>query len=173
MPAPSAAPSIRSGDVGDDELALAVADDSELGVEGGERIGADLGLGVGDGVEEGRFAGIGKADQADVGEQLQPKPHPGLLARPAVAVLARRAVGRALVAGIAAAAVAALQEDLALADPGEVGEDMLLVLGEDLGADRDLDEEIAAAGAGAVAGPSRPCRAGPGNAGCSGSRSGC
>ena len=65
-------------------------------------------------------------------------------------MLARGAVGRALVAGIAAAAVAALQEHLALADPGEVGEDMLLVVGEDLGSDRDLDDEVVAAGAGAV-----------------------
>ena len=66
-------------------------------------------------------------------------------------MLARGAVGRGLVAGVAAAAHAALEEDHALADLGEVGEQRaLLVVGEDLGADRDLDDQIGAAGAGAV-----------------------
>ncbi len=38
-----------------------------------------------------------------------------------------------------------------LADRGEVGEDILLVVVEDLGADRDPDDEVPAAGAGLVA----------------------
>ena len=66
-------------------------------------------------------------------------------------MLARGAVGRALVAGIAAAAVAALQQDDALADFGEVGEDILPVVVEHLRADRHLDDEVLAAGAGLVA----------------------
>src|SRR5579871_6224168 len=65
-------------------------------------------------------------------------------------MLARGAVGRALVAGIAAAAVAAGEQGDALADPGQVGEERLSVVGEDLGADRQLDDEILAARAGAV-----------------------
>ena len=101
----------QAGDVGDDELAALVADDAELRAGGGEGIGADLGLRVGDGVDEGRLAGVGQPDQAGVGEQLEPQPDPGFLARPAGAVLARRAVGRGLVAGVAAPAVAAAQED--------------------------------------------------------------
>ncbi len=44
-----------------------------------------------------------------------------------------------------------LQEDDALADLGEVGEDMLLVVVQDLRADRDLDDEVVAARAGPVA----------------------
>ena len=83
--------------------------------------------------------------------QLEAQPDPHFLARPAGAVLARGAVGRGLVAGIAAAAVAALEQDDPLADLGEVGEDMLLVVGQDLGADRHLDDQILAAGAGLVA----------------------
>ena len=58
----------QPGNVGQDEIDALVADDAELGVEGGEGIVADLGLGVGDGVEEGRLAGIGQADQAGVGD---------------------------------------------------------------------------------------------------------
>ena len=116
----------QAGNVGEDEIDLAVADDAELRMEGGEGIIADLGLGVGDRVEKGRLAGIGQADQAGIGDQLEPQPDPQFLARPAGAVLARGAVGRGLVAGIAAAAVAALEQDYALADLGEVGEDISL-----------------------------------------------
>ena len=101
----------QPGNVGEHELAALVADDAELRAERRERIVADLGRGVGDRVEEGRLAGVGQADQADVGEQLQAQPHPHFLARHAGLVLARGAVGRGLVAGVAAAAHAALEED--------------------------------------------------------------
>ena len=58
---------------------------------------------------------------------------------------------RGLVAGIAAPAVAAAQQHDALAHLGEVGEQRaLLVVGQDLRADRHLDDEIVAARAGAV-----------------------
>ena len=124
-PAPSAAPSIRPGMSARTKSTALVADHAELRMEGGEGIIADLGLGVGDGVEEGGLARIGQADEAGIGDQLQAQPDPHLLAGPAGAVLARRAVGRGLVAGIAAAAVAAAQQDDALPGLGEVGEDML------------------------------------------------
>jgi hypothetical protein len=93
---------------------------------------------------------LGSPDQADIGEQLEAKPHPHFLARPAGAVLARRAVGGGLVAGVAAAAVAALQQHHALADLRQVGEDMLLVVGDHLGAHRHLNDKVLAARAGAV-----------------------
>ena len=141
----------QAGNVGEHEVDALVTDDAELGMKRRERIVADLGLGVGDGVEEGRLAGIGQPDQPGVGDQLEAKPHPQLRARPAGAVLARRAIGGGLEAGIAAAALAALQQHDPLADLGEVGEDMRLVLAEHLGADRDPDGEIATARAGLVA----------------------
>ena len=105
----------QAGNIGEDELAALVADDAELRAERGERIIADLGLGVGDRIEEGRLAGVGQADEADVGEQFEAQPHPCFLARRAGLVLARGAVGRGLVAGVAAAADAALQQGDALA----------------------------------------------------------
>src|SRR5207253_2481380 len=75
---------------------------------------------------------------------------PHLLARPAGAVLARGAVGGRLVAGIAAAAVAAPQQGDALTDLGEIGEDMLSLVVQHLRADRDPDHQIVAAGTGLV-----------------------
>src|SRR3546814_1547880 len=65
-----------------------------------------------------------------------------LLARPAGAVLARGAVGRAFVAGVAAPAVAAAQKDEPFALFRQVGEQAaILVVGEDLGPDRHLDDQ--------------------------------
>src|SRR3546814_17919940 len=72
------------------------------------------------------------------------------LPRPADAVLARGAVGGAFVAGVAASAVAAAKHDDALARPGEIGKHSLLVVGQDLRADRHLDPQILASRAGAV-----------------------
>ncbi len=51
---------------------------------------------------------------------------------------------------VAEAAVAALGQHHALADLGEVGEQGLVVLVENLGADRHLEHDIVAAGAVAV-----------------------
>ena len=65
-------------------------------------------------------------------------------------MLTRRAVGRTLVAGIAAPAVAALEEDHALPGLGEIGEHGFAVIIEHLRADRHLDDEIGRASAGAV-----------------------
>ena len=66
-------------------------------------------------------------------------------------MLARGAVCRGLVAGVAAASQTALEEGYALSDFGEVGEQgALLIVGEDLRADGNLDDEIVAARAGPV-----------------------
>ena len=65
-------------------------------------------------------------------------------------MLARRAVGGGLVAGIAAPAVAAAHECLALADAREVEQHVLAILGQDLRPDGHLDDQILAARAGAV-----------------------
>ena len=107
----------QARDVGEDELAALVADDPELRAQRRERIIADLGAGVGDRIEEGRLAGVGQADEADVGEQFEPQPQPHLLAGDAGLVLARSAVGRGLVAGVAAAAHAALEQGHAVRRP--------------------------------------------------------
>src|SRR5581483_3317618 len=141
----------QARNIGDDELAPLVADDSELWAQCRERVVADLGASVADRVEKGRLAGVGKADQADVGEQLEPQPHPHLFAGFTGLMLARGAVGRALVAGVAAPAHSALQLHDSLADLGQVGEEgAILVIGKDLSPDWHLDHEILSAGSGAV-----------------------
>ncbi len=142
----------QARNVGKHELTLLVADDPQLRAERGERIFADLGNRVGGAIEEGRLAGVGQPDQPAIGHQLKSEPDVALLARPSGAMLARGAIGRGLVAGVAAPAVAALEEVNALPFVGEIGEQAaLLVIGENLGADRDLDDKVLAPGAGHVA----------------------
>src|SRR4249919_1382737 len=112
----------QSRNVGNHELAPLVANDSELRAERREGIVADLRRGVADRVQEGRLACVRQAEEADVGEQFKAEPDPRLFTRLASLVLARRAVSRTLIAGVAAAAETALEEDNALADPCEVSE---------------------------------------------------
>src|SRR5690606_25796092 len=52
--------------------------------------------------------------------------------------------------GVAEPAIAAFEQDLALADFGEIGDQRLAIVFEDLGADRDLEDDVGAIGAGAV-----------------------
>ena len=63
---------------------------------------------------------------------------------------ARRAIGRGREIGVAEAAIAALADHHALADLGHVGDQRLLVLFENLRADRHLQHGVGAAPAGAV-----------------------
>ena len=95
--------------------------------------------------------GVGQADQAGVGDQLQSEPDGPLLARQAGIDAARGAVGGRLEVGVAEAAVAAPGEEHALAQRVEVGDQRLVVLLEDLRADRHLQHDVGAAGAGALA----------------------
>ena len=67
----------QAGNVGKDEFAALVADDSELRAKRGERVIADLGLGVGDRVQKGRLAGVGQPDESNVGEQFEAPTSPG------------------------------------------------------------------------------------------------
>ena len=61
-----------AGDVGHDERAvIAVGDDAELGLHGGEGIVGNLGSRGGDGGEEGGLAGVGESDEADVSEEFE------------------------------------------------------------------------------------------------------
>ena len=107
----------------------------------GEGIVGDLRLGGGDGGEEGRLAGIGQADEAGIGDQLQPQPDPAS-PRPARPGLARR--GARLVEVLKWALpkppLPPLREHDALADLGQVGDQRLVVLVEDLRADRHLQD---------------------------------
>ena len=58
--------------------------------------------------------------------------------------------------GIAKAAIAAAQEDPPLAGPGQIGEHLAVLVVHDLGPDRDGQDEILAAGAGALAARTSP-----------------
>ena len=133
----------QAGDVGEHEfLGHRQPDDAELGMQGGERVIRDLRVGRGGGGEKGRLPGIRQSNQSGVGDQLQAQPDPALLARPAFGRLARRPVGRGLVMRVTEAAIATAQQRHALTRPIEIGQHRLLVFGEDLGADRNLDHHV-------------------------------
>ena len=143
-------PRDQARDVGEDEFAPGDAHDAEPGMERREGIVGDLRLRRRDGGEEGRLARVGQADEARIGDELQAQPDPALLALLAGIGPPGGAVRRGGEMGVAEAAVAALGQEHPLADLGHVGDERLAVLGEDLGADRDLEHHVLAAGAGAV-----------------------
>src|SRR5690606_16677560 len=97
--------------------------------------------------EKSRLAGIGQADQTSIGNQFEPQPDPLLLAGQAGIGTARRLVGRRLEMQVAEAAVAALEEQHALADFGQVGDQRLVVLLQHLRANRNAQHDIGTLGA--------------------------
>jgi hypothetical protein len=120
-------------------------------MERGEGIVGDLGLGRRHRREEGGLAGIGQADQPCVRNQLQPQPDGALLAGQAGIGPARRLVGRGLEMLVAEAAVSAFGEQETLPHLGQVADQRLVVLLEDLRAGRHAQHHVGALGAGAVA----------------------
>src|SRR4051812_14724629 len=134
----------QPGNIGEHELAALVAYDAEVWMQRGERILGDLRLGGGDERKQRRLAGVGQADDADIGDQLQPEPYPPLLALEARIGAARRTVGGGLEVRVTEAAVAACGETLALAEFGEIGDQRLVIVFEDLRADRDAQHDVAA-----------------------------
>ncbi len=143
----------QAGNVGHHELALADPHHAQPGMQRRERIIGDLGPRIAVRRQERRLAGVGQPDQPDVGDQLQPQPDIALLARPALVGAARRAVGRGLEMQVAVAAVATLEQHDPLADLGEVGQQRLVVVVEDLRAARQAQHDVLACAAGALAGP--------------------
>src|SRR6185437_15454109 len=85
-----------------------------------------------------------------VGDELQAQPDPALLAGPAGVEAARRAVGRGLVMRVAVTAVPATEQHMALAGLGEVEQDLVVLLVEDLRADGNAQHDGLACCAAAV-----------------------
>ena len=132
------------------EFAAIDRDHAELRMQRGEGIIGDLRLCRAHGGEQGRFARIGQPDEAGIRDQLEAQPDGALLAGEPGIGMPRRAIGRGLEMGVAEPAIAALGEHHAVADGGEVGEQGLVVLVEDLGALGDLENDAGAVRAGAV-----------------------
>ena len=133
----------QAGDVGEDKLLRhRQADDAELRVEGGEGVVGDLGTGGGRRGQERRFPRVGQPDQPGVGDQLQAQPDPPILPRPSLCRLARGAVGGGLKVRIPEPAIAALQQHHLHTRAIQVGQHRLLIVGEDLGADRHRNRDI-------------------------------
>ncbi len=127
-PAPSAAPSIRPGNVGDDEAAVLVdAHDAQVGRQRRERVVGDFGPRGGDRADQRRLAGVRHAEQPDVGEHLELEMQHALHAFFARRRLARRAIGARFEMQVAEAALAALRQQRLLAVRGEVGDEFARV----------------------------------------------
>src|SRR5262249_27988406 len=151
----------QPGEIGQHKLLLMPAHDAELRLQCRKRVVGDLGPGMRDRSEKGRFAGVGQPHETNVGNQFKAQPYPGLMTRPAGIGAPRRAIGRALVMGVAKAAIAAPQENAALAGPRQVGEHLAVLLVHDLGPDRDGQDEILGVGPSALAPRTRTPVGGP------------
>ena len=119
-------------------------------MERGEGIVGDLRLGGADCRQEGRLAGIGQPDDTGVGDQLEPQPDMHLLALLAWVGMARRLVGRRLEMCIAEAAIAASKQHDALAGLGQVRDQGLAVIIDDLRTGRHFQHHVGAVGTGAI-----------------------
>src|SRR5579862_1842552 len=144
----------QSGYVGDDEGFFighfAHGHDSEVGLEGSERVVGDFGASGGDARDERGLAGVWEADEANIGEQFEFEAVGALLAGAAQLVFARslvRAGGKVLVA---ASATAAFGNDDLLIWVLEIVDELAGLLIVEAGADGDLEDDGAAVLPGAV-----------------------
>ena len=135
-------------DVGHDEAAVvAVADDAEVGHQGGEGIVGDLRSGGRNDRQQGRFAGIGEAHEAHIGQQLQLHDDPAFLRGLAWLGELGRLHGGRLEEGVAFAAAAALEQHDGLSVLGDLAKRLagLGFIGHR--AQRHVDEDVLAGGA--------------------------
>ena len=132
----------EAGNVGDNEFARIDPGDAEIGMERGEGIVGDLRLRSRHGGKERRLSGVRQADEAGIGDQLEAQPYPRLLARQAGIGAPWRLVGRRLEMLVAEAAIATGCKPEALADLSQVADQRLVVVLEDLRADRHLEDDI-------------------------------
>ena len=117
-PAPSLAPSIKPGNVGDDEADLvrriAHYHDAKVRLQRSERVVGDLGTRGRNARDQRALASVGKAHQPDIRQQFQLQPKRALFAGEAVLVLARGLMNRGREARIAATTSSAMGNNNAL-----------------------------------------------------------
>ena len=151
QPAPLARAFDQAGNVGHHEFLAVDPDDAKVRHQRGEGVIRDLRPRVRGGGKEGRLARIRQPQQSRIGDQLQPQPQGALHPLLAGVGAARRLVGGALELQVAPAAIAAARQQHTLARRGQVGDERLFVLVEDLGAHRHLQHDVLAGLAGALA----------------------
>jgi hypothetical protein len=111
-----------------------------------ERIVSDFRLGRAHRREERGFARVGKPDDARIRDELEAQPDRHFHARLARVHAARCAIGRGFEMRVAEAAVSARRDQRALAGMDKIGEKRLVVLREDLGSRRHLENHVIARG---------------------------
>ena len=123
QPAALTGPLDEPGEVGHHELGLVVeADDTQVGLEGGEGVVGDLGLGGRDRRDQRRLADAREADQGDVGHELELEAQPPLLPDLPLLGEGRGTPAVREEAGVAAPAPASFRRQPALAGVEEVGQ---------------------------------------------------
>ena len=120
-------------------------------MHGGKRVVGNLWACRGYSTNEGAFAGIGQSKQANVGKYAQLKTQVTFLARFAFCALARGAIDAGFEVDVAKATLSTAGEQDRLTVGVEVGDDLAGVLVGDHRADRNVQGDIAAALAVAIA----------------------
>ena len=163
-PAPLGRALDETGDVGEHELVVAEAHDTEVRLERRERVVGDLRLRRAHRRDQRGLPGVREADERGVGEQLHLEAEPALLAVLALLGEARRAACVRQEARVAPPAAAAVRGDVAVAVVHEVGEQLAVARAHDRALGHG-DDEVVAARAVAASCPRRACptaRAGAG-----------
>ena len=114
--------------VGDHDLGVVETDDSEVGLQRGERVVGHLGLGRRDARDQGALPGVRESDEGDVGDEPQLHVEPALFARLALLGERRRPPPVGQEAGVAAAAPAASGRQPGVALVHEIGDDRAVLL---------------------------------------------
>ena len=132
-----------AGNVGHYERTVVpVADDAEIGLQGGEGVIGDFRPGGGDAGEEGGFPGVGESDQTHVRENLQFQDEPSLHALFARLGETRCLLGGALEMVVAVAAATAAAEDPLLSRIDHLEENLLALGILDDRSDGHLQDDV-------------------------------
>src|ERR1051325_7139919 len=137
-------------DVGDHHPAEAGFGDTQLWVEGCERVRRDFGLGRGHGAQQRGLACIGRPDQPDVGDELEVERDLQLLALQAGLEVVGSASCRALEVDVAAGPDPTLCNHRRRRDSVEIGDQSAITIQRD-GADWDLEPDVGAVAPGLAA----------------------
>src|SRR5439155_14388229 len=143
--APLAGALDEAGDVGDDELAVAPTDDTQVGLERGERVVGDPRTSGRDRRDQCALARVREADQRDVGHELELDLQPSLLTDLALFRERRRPPEVVQEAGVALATATAAGGHPAVAGRDQVGQHLAVLTAHDR-ALRHGDEEVVATG---------------------------
>ncbi len=132
----------QTGDVGEDGPLIVALDHAQDRCQRGEGIVGNLGIGVGDARQEGGLADVGKTDDPDLGDHPQLQAKPALFAGFAQFVFTWSApLGGDEVRVAPPPSTAPGRRHMGTME-GQIGDAASLLVVEDQGADRNLDQQV-------------------------------